>query len=300
MSTRAVSIGEWLSSRRVAPYLFVAPIILFGLAFFVGPLLFAAFVSLTDWDGLGHPRWVGLGNYLYLAVTDRFFLKSILNTFYFAFGSVAVGVPAALVTAAIIARSKYQAFWRTIYWLPMVTNIVAIAYIWKFVLADTNGLVNRALGVVGLPEPNWLTSPSISMLSVILVAAWMSLGHNILLFLTGLNNVDQSYYEAAEIDGANAVQLFRHVTIPLLMPTILFVLITSFIAALSSFALMLILTEGGPVRSTTVTGLYLYDMAFTDLRLGRASAAAYVLSAIILTISLVQLRLFRRGGVKAH
>lgn len=290
----------WLSSRHGAPYLFMAPVMLFALTLFIGPLLFAFWVSLTNWDGLAPPRFVGLGNYLYLAVRDRFFAQSILNTFVFAFGSVAIGVPAALITAAVIARSRAQAFWRTVYWLPMATNIVAIAYIWKFLLNDTDGLVNRALDGLGLPQPNWLTDPSISMFSVILVASWMSLGHNILLFLTGLNNVDRSYYEAGELDGAGPVQLFRHVTIPMLMPTILFVLVTSFITALSSFALMLILTEGGPIRSTTVTGLYLYEMAFTDLRLGRASAAAYILSAMILAVSLVQLRLFRRGGVEAH
>jgi multiple sugar transport system permease protein len=138
------------------------------------------------------------------------------------------------------------------------------------------------------------------MPSVILVSAWMTLGHNVLLFLAGLSEIDRSYYEAAELDGAGPFRLFRHVTLPLLRPTLLFVTVTSLITALSSFALMLILTEGGPARATTVAGLYLYDMAFTDLRLGRASAAAYVLAAIILVFSLLQLRLLRRGGVEAH
>ena len=289
-----------LLSKRVVPYVFVAPIVLFSLFFFVGPLLFAAYVSLTDWNAVSVPNWVGLGNYAYLFRDDPFFLQSIWNTFYFAAGSVLVGVPLALIVAATISRSRFEGVWRTIYWLPMITNIVAIAYIWKFVLADTYGLLNRMLDAVGLGGPNWLTDPSISMLSVIMVAAWMSLGHNVLLFLAGLNELDESYYEAARLDGANAVQVFWHVTIPLLRPTILFVMVTSLITALSSFALMLILTEGGPVFSTTVAGLYLYDMAFTDLRLGRASAAAYILFAIILVVSLIQLRMFRRGGLEAH
>ena len=138
------------------------------------------------------------------------------------------------------------------------------------------------------------------MFSVIMVASWMSVGQNILVFLSGLGEIDESYYEAAKLDGAGPLQLFWHVTIPLLRPTILFVLITSLISALSSFVLMMILTDGGPARSTTVTGLYMYNMAFTDLRLGRASAAAYILFGIILVISLVQLRVLRRGGVEAH
>lgn len=292
--------SEWAASKRAAPYLFMAPVLVFALLLFVGPLLFAAFISFTDWDGTSSPKWVGVQNYAYLIGHDSFFFKSLWNTLYFAVGSVAVGVPSALIAAAMISQSRYQSFWRTVYWLPMITNIVAVAYIWWYVLNDTSGLLNRTLDFFGLPGPNWLTSPQISMFSVILVASWMSVGQNILVFLSGLSDIDETYYEAAKLDGANPLQLFWYVTIPLLRPTILFVLITSLINALSSFVLMMILTEGGPARSTTVTGLYLYDMAFTDLRLGRASAAAYVLFGIIFTISLVQLRLLRHGGVEAH
>ena len=297
---KRLNMLDWLSSKRVAPYVFIAPVIVFAVLLFIGPLLFAAYISFTSWDGVSTPKWVGMENYAYLTGRDRFFLTSIWNTFYFAAGSVVVGVPAALIAAALIDRSKYQSFWRTVYWLPMITNIVAVAYIWWYILNDTSGLLNRTLDLFGLPGPNWLTSTSISMFSVILVASWMSVGQNVLLFLSGLNEIDETYYEAARLDGASSLQLFWHVTIPLLRPTILFVLITSLISSLSSFVLMLVLTEGGPARSTTVTGLYLYDMAFTDLRLGRASAAAYILFAIILAVSLMQLRLLRRGGVEAH
>lgn len=213
---------------------------------------------------------------------------------------IALGVPSALILAYVISRSRFAGAWRSIFWLPMITNLVAVAYIWKFLLADTSGLLNRALDLLRLPGPNWLTDPSLSMFSVVIVAVWVSLGHNILLFATGLNEIDESYYEAARIDGASTVNLFYYVTLPLLRPTIVFVLITNFITSLSSFALMLVLTEGGPARSTTVTGLYMYEMAFSDLRLGRASATAYILFAIILVISLIQLRILRRGGVNAY
>jgi multiple sugar transport system permease protein len=291
---------ERLSSKRVAPYLFLAPVLVLGFGFFVAPLLFAAYISFTDWDGVSPAHWVGLANYEYLFTRDPFFLTSIVKTFYFAGGSVLVGVPAALVIAVLIHRSRWQAFWRTLYWLPMITNIVAVAFIWWFILNDTSGLVNRALDLLHLPGPMWLTSPRMAMVSVVIVAAWMTLGQNVLLYLTGLNDIDESYYEAGRLDGANPIQLFWHVTVPMLRPTTLFVLITSLISALSSFVLMLVLTQGGPVQSTTVTGLYIYNMAFTDLRLGRASAGAYVLFAIIFAVSLVQLRLLRRGGVEAH
>lgn len=299
-TTPGGTIAGWLASKRVVPYVFMSPVMLFGLLFFVLPLGFAAFVSLTDWDSMSPPRWVGADNYVYLLTRDPFLLSSLVATFTFAAGMMALGVPLALTIAYLVSRSRYVAFWRSVFWLPMITNLVAVAYIWKFILADTSGVLNQLLDVLGLPGPNWLTSPSLAIVSVILVAVWVSLGHNILLFLTGLNEIDESYYEAASIDGAEPFDLFRHITIPLLKPTIVFVMITNFITALSSFALMLVLTEGGPARSTTVTGLYLYEMAFGDLRLGRASAAAYILFALILGISLVQLRLFRRGGVAAR
>ena len=291
---------EWFASKKVAPYIFMAPVLVFGLIFFLIPLGFSAYISLTEWDSAGPPHWVGFANYAHLLRDDPFLLSSLLNTFYFAFGMIALGVPSALILAYVISRSRLSGVWRSIFWLPMITNLVAVAYIWKFLLADTSGLLNRALDHLGLPGPNWLTNPSLSMLSVIVVAVWVSLGHNILLFATGLNEIDESYYEAARIDGAEPLKLFWHVTVPLLRPTIVFVLITNFITALSSFALMLVLTEGGPARSTTVTGLYMYEMAFSDLRLGRASAAAYILFALILLISLVLLRILRRGGVNAY
>lgn len=289
-----------LSSKQVAPFIFMLPVALFGAIFFLLPIGYSAYISLTDWDSLTPPRWVGLGNYIYLLTQDRFFYTSLFNTFYFAFGAIVIGVPLALVVAYAFSRSRFQVFWRSVYWLPMITNVVAVAYIWQFVLADTYGVLNQVLGYFGLPGPGWLTDPSLSMFSVIMVFVWMQLGHNMLLFSAGLNDIDESYYEAARLDGANAWQLFTKVTVPLLKPTILFVLITNFITGISYFTLMMVLTEGGPLRTTTVTALYMYEMAFADLRMGRASAAAYILFAIIFVITLVQLRLFRRGGVEAH
>lgn len=289
-----------LSAKRVAPWLFLMPALVFGAAFFLLPLGFSAYVSLTDWDSLTPPRWVGLENYRYLLTDDPRFWATFLNTVLFAFGAIAVGVPLALVLAYAFTRARGQAFWRSVYWLPSVTNVVAVAYIWQFVLDDSYGLLNRLLGALGLPGPGWLTDPALAMPTVILVFVWMQLGHNLLLFSAGLQGIDESLYEAARLDGANAAQLFVHITVPLLRPTLLFVLITSFITGLSYFTLMLVLTDGGPLGRTTVTALYMYETAFSDLRLGRASAIAYLLFAFVLVVTLIQLRLLRRGGVEAH
>ena len=293
---------DWLGSKRVAPWIFLSPTLVFAVIFFILPLIFAVYISFTKWDGLSPPRWVGLQNFSYVLTVDPVFWKTVWNTLYFATASIVVGVPLAVVLAYAFTRSRGQVFWRSVYWLPMVTNVVAVAYIWRFVLDDRYGLLNRTLGLLGLGAPRWLNDPAIAMTSVAMIFIWMQLGQNMLLFSAGLANIDETYYEAARLDGANEAQVFVQITLPLLMPTTLFVLITNFIAGLSYFALNLVLTDGngGPMRSTTVTGLYMYQTAFNDLRIGRASAMAYILFAVILVITLVQLRVFRRGGVEAH
>jgi multiple sugar transport system permease protein len=291
---------QWLSSRRLAPILFLLPALLFAVVFFALPIGYSLFISFTKWDSLSPPEWYGVTNYVYLVTKDPQFFRTLLNTFVFAFGTVAIGVPVALVVAYAFSQSRFQTVWRSIYWLPMVTNIVAVAFIWKFILDDAYGLLNRTLALFGLPGPHWLTSPSLSMFSVIMVFVWMQLGHNMLLISAGLNSIDESYYEASRIDGANTVDIFFRITLPLLRPTILFVLITNFITGISYFALMMILTEGGPAGSTNVTSLLMYNMAFSDLRLGRASAAAYILFVLIFIVTLIQLRIFRRGGVEQY
>ncbi|MET0428090.1 MAG: sugar ABC transporter permease [Microvirga sp.] len=287
-------------TRGAAPYLFLAPALVFGVIFFALPLVGLLYLSFTNWNSLAPPRWVGFANYAYLFARDPVFLKTLANTFLFTLGAVGVGVPASLVLARSFSRSRFQSIWRSIYALPMVTNVVAVGFIWWFVLADPWGILNRGLALVGIAGPAWLNDPSIAMVSVIMVFIWMHLGQNMLLFSAGLGAIDESLHEAARIDGAGETRIFWAITLPLLRPMILFVLVTSTITAVSYFALILVLTEGGPVNSTNVTALYVYGMAFTDLRLGRASAAAYVLLTVIFLISLLQLRALRRGGLETY
>jgi multiple sugar transport system permease protein len=292
-----------LSARKAAPWLFLSPAILFALVFVLLPVGFAAYISLTNWDSLSPPRWVGLNNYTYLFGTDPIFLKTLWQTLYFAAGTLVIGVPLALGLSFALSRARFQGVWRVLYTLPMVTNIVAVGLIFWFVFRETDGLLNRLLGLLGLPGPGWLTDPSLAMFSAILVYVWMELGRNMLLFMAGLGSIDESYYEAAKLDGAGSWHLFRFVTLPLIKPTILFVVITGFISGMSYFTLMLVLfpgTQGGPSRAALTTGQYMYQMAFEDLRMGRASAVAYVLFALVFVATLVQIRLLRRGGLEAH
>ena len=285
---------------KSVPYLFLSPALLFAAAFFVLPLLVAVYLAFTNFQAFAPHAFVGFRNFSYLLTRDPFFVDTMKHTVVFAIGSLVIGIPLSLLVAYAISVSRYKTVWRCIFWLPMATNVVSVAFEWKFLLDGPTGLVNRILDLLHLPGPSWLGDPRLAMFSVILVFVWMTLGSNMLLLSAGLEGLDESTFEAARIDGANAMQLLLQIALPLLKPTLLFVMTTDLILCFSSFPLMLVLTEGGPAQSTTVTALYMYQMAFGDLRLGRASAAAFILFLMIFAVTMAQLRLFRRGGLESY
>ncbi len=297
--SRRVNKGRALRGKVVAPYLFLAPAFLFGVVFLVIPLGFSLYLTFTRWNPLSTPRWLGLAHYRYL-LTDPTFLGTLSNTIVFALGTVVVGVPLALIVAYVFTFSRGRSVWRMLYWLPMVTNVVVVGYLWQYLLDGTYGLVNTLLGYVGINGPAWLSEPRAAMAAVIAVAVWMGIGQNMLLFSAGIEGLNTTLFEAARIDGANALQVFWHIALPLLRPTMLFVTVTSFIAGMGSFSLILVLTEGGPRNATNVTALHMYQTAFQDLRMGRAAAMAFILFVLVFIVTLVQLRVFRRGGVEAY
>ncbi|WP_182084017.1 sugar ABC transporter permease [Aureimonas sp. ME7] len=288
-----------ISAKRLAPYLFLAPTLVLGFVFFVLPLALSLGLSFMTWNSLSPPRFVGLANYRYLLTRDPLFFDSLRNTGTFVGATIAFGVPLALGLALAFRRSRFKRMWRSAFWLPTVTNVVAVAYIWQFLLADPYGLINRALGVLGIAGPAWLADPAFAMSALVLVFVWFHVGQDMMLLAAGLDGIDEACEEAAEMDGAGPLRVFWYVTLPLLKPTILLVVMTNMIKGVGYFALMLVLTGGGPVNTTNVAALHLYNMAFGDLRLGMASAGAYVLLLIVFAIALVQLRLSRRGGLEA-
>ncbi len=292
---RAIRQKDW------APYVFLAPVLVFFVVFFLLPMGFSLFLTFTRWNGLSAPDWVGLDNFSFI-LQDPGFRRSLVNTLMFAAGTVFLGIPLALLIAFTFTQSRFRGLWRSVYWLPMITNVVAIAYLWQFILDGRYGLFNRVLGVFGVVGPDWLSNPAYAMWAVIIVAIWTGLGANMLIFSAGLEGIDGSYTEAAQVDGATLWQSFWNVTLPLLRPTLLFVTVTSFISGMGAFDLVLALTNGtgGPAGSTSVAAFYMYQTAFEDLRLGRASAAAFVLFVVIFVLTLLQLRFFRRGGVEAY
>lgn len=291
-------------SQRIAAYLFSVPAMIFYSLFFVFPVVFSLYISFKSWDMLVSPfteaRWTGWRNYQFLLFEDALFRKVLGNTLVYAFGSVFLVVGVALTLAFVMSRLKGKTVWRTLYFLPAVTTVVAVGQIWSYLYDQNFGLINSLLSSMGIARQPFIGSPDQAMPSLLVVALWAGMGTAILIFSAGLEGISEELYEASRIDGASQTQEFWFITLPLLRPTILFVMITSFIGGLQAFALPLIMTQGGPADSTRVLAQYMYDTAFSSMRMGRASAMVFILFVIILIVTLVQLRVFRRGGVEQY
>lgn len=281
----------------VVPWLFVAPALGTLLVFLVLPVLAAGVLSLTDFDlyGLADPstvRFVGLKNYRTI-LANGLFWTALGNTLYFvAVGgplSVAVSLGAALLVSHPLAR--FRGAFRTAFFAPVVTTLVAVAVVFRYLYHPTAGLLNYALGT----EIDWLGDPDWAMPALILLAVWKNFGYNMVIFIAGLMNVPEELYEAARIDGAGAWQRFRYVTLPALAPTFLFVGLLTMIGYFQFFAEPYVMTQGGPVNRTLSVVLLMYQEGFRWWNIGYAAALAFVLFALVFAATLVQLRLQKRG-----
>ena len=277
----------------MAPYIFLAPIAIFTAIFFILPLLSSVYLSFTRWNGLSAPRWIGADNYTFLFTQSPEFWDTLLNTLIVAGSLVIIGVPVSVLLAAVFARSRGRAIWRSVLLLPQITNVVAIGYIWQFVLDDNNGLVNRSLAGFGVRGPDWFSDPTWAMISVIMVMIWYEAGKNMLILSAAIDGVSPSLTEAAQLDGAGPIRIFWSITLPLIRPALTFVVITSFLTGMGWFALILAMTGGDPRGATNVTALFVYNMAFEDLRMGRASAGAMILFVLVALVSMLQFRAMR-------
>ncbi|GJM83326.1 bicyclomycin resistance protein [Paenibacillus sp. HMSSN-139] len=285
-------------------YLFLSPVFAFYAIFLVIPFFFSFFLSFTEWGGfdLASIKWVGLANYRLLFSPESNFLHPVLtNTFTFAFGTVAVSFLCALAVAYFITRLRWEGLWRTLYFLPSVTTVVAIGNIWLYLYNPTNGLINDLFTWVGLPRQNFLQDPNTALTSVIVVGGWLGIGSSMLILSAGLKAIPEDFYEAADLEGGSLWNVFVGITLPLLKPSITFVLITSFIGGLQSFTLTMVMTRtGGPGDATNVAGLEMYKQAFSFGNWGLASAMAFVLFVCIMIITAIQMRFFKRGGVESY
>ncbi len=286
-----------------AGWLFVSPALaIIGLFFFL-PAVGAFFLSLTDFDiyalaSLRNLRFVGLGNYRAL-LANPLFWQAVGNTLYF----VVVGAPlsiAASLGAALLLDSRlarFKGFFRTALFAPVVTTLVAVAVIWRYLLHTRYGLINYGLGAVGLGPIDWLGNPHWAMPAIILFAVWKNFGYNMIIFVAGLQTVPEELYEAARIDGASAFARFWHVTLPGLAPVVLLVSLLTIAGYLQLFAEPYVMTQGGPAQSTVSVLYFMYEQGFKWWSLGVASAVAFLLFVLMLAVTLAQLAVARRRSV---
>ena len=276
--------------------LLVLPTFLFFCVFIAWPVFYSFYLGFFDWSPLQpQPRPVGLANYQELLSTPSF-LRTVVNTFVFTLGVLVLTVVGSIGLALALNQGlRGTAFFRGVYYSPVVTSLVATAVIWLWILDPQFGVVNQGLRAIGLPAPGWAADSFWAMPTVIVTFSWREVGYFTVIYLAGLQGIPNELKEAARIDGCGAWRVFRHITLPLLVPTTLFVVVLSVIRATQgAFGVIYVMTGGGPVEATNVIVLYLYQQAFQFFRMGYASAVAYVLFAFVFLATLLQFRLLGR------
>ncbi len=275
-------------------YLFLTPTIIGLVGFMLGPIVAALAFSLTNWNIVDAPRWQGLGNYQTL-FKERLFWIALGNTGRYMLGAIPLEMLVSLLLALALNQGlRFQALFRTLYFTPAVCSIVALALVWRLIFDVRMGILNLFLGLLGIDPVPWLMTPATAMPAVIIMSVWRGVGYPVLLWLAALQGVPQSYYDAAEVDGAGRWARFRYVTWPFLTPTTFFMLIMDCIASFQVFQETFVLTGGGPRRSTYTLVYYIYEKAFQNFSVGYACAIAYVLFFLVLILTAVQFRLQNR------
>jgi multiple sugar transport system permease protein len=302
-ATREGSKGSGPSRRRArAGRLFVAPNLAAVAVFMLFPLGFSLYMSFQQWDVFRPPKFVGLKNFEELFTSDPLFLIAIRNTVIFTLGTVVPTILVSLVVAGVLNRKvKGIAVFRTIVFLPLAISSVVMAVVWQFVFNTDNGLLNIMLGWVGIGPIPWLVDPNWAMVSLCIVSVWRSVPFATVILLAAMQGVPESVYEAARIDGAGEIRQFAFITVPLIRGAMSFVVVISIIHAFQAFDMVYVLNgaNGGPESATYVLGIMLFQHAFSFLEFGYASALAWVMFAILLVVTVVQLRLTRQRSLEA-
>jgi len=287
------SLTRFSSKRRIAPYVFVLPFVVLFLAFSVYPLIFTARLSFTNWRGSGAAQWVGWDNYQYLLTSSQFW-SSLGNSGVLWLLIIPVQLVIALLAAVLLdnARLRARGFYRIAFIVPFVMPLVAVAQIWVVVFDTKYGAVNAVLNAFGIPDVGWLTTTTWSKPALALLFIWKTTGFIVIILLSGLQSIDASLYEAAELDGAGRLRRLWSVTVPLLRRTIMFAVVLQTLAVFQMFAEPFVVTQGGPYGSTTTAGYYLYNH-ITRADLGTGAANSFLLVIIVMALSLVFVRMLR-------
>ncbi|MCT2178388.1 sugar ABC transporter permease [Brachybacterium muris] len=283
-------------SLKAAPYLFLLPnMVIFGL-FTIWPAISGFNISLYSSRNGRTFEWAGTGNFERI-FSDAEFYQALFNTIVFVLAFVGLGVCIAVVLAVLLnAQGFGKSFFRSMFFLPVLLSPVVVGIVWRWLLERNGGLVNEALGAIGIPAVPWLVDPQLAMVSVIAVSLWTNVGFYTMILLAGLQSIDPNLYEAASLDGASHLQQFRSITLPMLAPTTMVVLILSTIHGFQAFDVIYNLTGGGPVGATTLLVQYVYDNAFgPSMQYGMAAAGSVVLFVIVMCFTLLNWLLGRRA-----
>lgn len=273
-----------LNNQKFAGWIFIFPAFVGTLLFIIIPVICSFGLSFVKWDLLNPIQFVGFNNYREI-FAETLFYKILINTFVFAISTSLLGVIIPLILACILnSKIRGSEFYKTAYFLPFITPMIVIGVIWEWIFDPNIGFLNHVLHL----HINWLYDTHYAMPALIIVSVWKLIGYNMVIFLSSLSGISQSLFEAAKIDGANAFQIFKNVTVPLLSPTIFFVVIVTAISSFQIFDLIYLMTQGGPLDSTNVIVYAIYKNAFEYFNVGKASALAYVLFVIILILTLIQ------------
>ena len=282
-------------------YAFISPWLIGFLLLTAGPMLASALISFTSWTMLSPPTWVGLKNYETILSDDPLVPISLWNTAYYVLFSVPLGLLLSLFLAMLLDRKlRGMSVFRTLFFLPSITNLVAVSVLWIWVFNPEHGLINAALERFGIAGPLWLQSEDWSKPALVIMSLW-GIGGTMIIFLAALQGIPEELYEAADLDGATPARRFFHITLPMISPAMFFNLIIGIIGSFQVFTQAFVMTggaqpgsEGGPNNSTLFFVLYLYKKAFQEFRMGYASALAWILFVVILVFTLLQMKLSKR------
>lgn len=283
-------LRNFIDREETAFWLFLLPALIPLFIFVIIPTISSFFLSFYEWDLLSDIKFVGIKNYIDL-IHEQDFYKVSLNTFVFAIATTIFGVIIPLVLASIINKKiAGSEFFKTVYFLPFITPMIVIALIWEWIFDPNTGLMNYLLRT----HIAWLYDENIALFAIIIVSVWKLIGYNMIIFLTGFSSINQNLYEASKIDGANEIQTFFRITIPVLSPVIFFVIIITTISSFQVFDLIFLMTQGGPMNSTNVLVYWIYQNAFEFFNIGKASAIAYVLFVIVFVLTIFQWKIRKK------
>ncbi len=282
-----------MNSQAFVALLFLLVPVAILAALKIWPVFYNLYLSFTRYELFEPPRFYGLKNYNYV-FTNSTVRQSIFNTLLFTIEAVPIGTALALIIAKLLNQSiRGRVFLRTLYYLPVVSSVVVSAMIWRWIYSPQHGLLNHLLGTVGIPPQNWLNDPNLALISLVIVTIWGSIGSNMIIFLAGLQDIPRDIIEAARVDGANSLQNFLFITVPLLRPVILFVVVTFTISIFRNFGLIFMLTQGGPFNRTNTMVWEVYQNVFGYLRFGRGAAISVVMLLIVLVLTMISFRVLR-------